>query len=139
MTKYLNNVLQRKDQDVVNAMSFVTLTKQHLQKIRDNRCELLLSSIIAFCETNSIENVYVSRGRKKRDKLNTTNFHNFWVEVFIAIIDLQLQELKNRFDEVSMRLLVSMASLSPIDEFKSFDKKRLSHLSKDYHTFKTLS
>nr|KAJ0214878.1 hypothetical protein LSAT_V11C300142830 [Lactuca sativa] len=77
VTKYLNNVLQRKDQDVVNAMSFVTLTKQHLQKIRDNRCELLLSSIIAFCETNSIENVYVSRGRKKRDKLNTTNFHNF--------------------------------------------------------------
>ncbi|XP_023736054.1 uncharacterized protein LOC111883960 [Lactuca sativa] len=133
----LNNALQRKDQDIVNAMVLVTLTKQQLQQVRDNGWEPLLSSFISFYEKNCIkapnmEDVYVPTGRKKRGKLHTTNLHHFRVEVFVAIIDLQLQELKNRFDEVSMDLLVNMATLSPVDDFKSFDKEKVIALAKLY-------
>lgn len=56
------------------------------------------------------------------------------MEVFVAIIDLQLQELRNRFDEVSMDLLVYMSSLSPIDEFKSFDKEKIVALAQLYQS-----
>ncbi|XP_023744294.1 uncharacterized protein LOC111892488 [Lactuca sativa] len=118
----LNNALQRKDQDIVNVMPLVTLTKQQLKQVRDNGWEPLLSSVISFCEKTCIkapnmEDVYVPKGRKKRGKLHTTNLHHFRVEEFVAIIDLQLQKLKNRFDKISMDLLVKMASLSPVDGF----------------------
>lgn len=41
------------------------------------------------------------------------------------IIDLQLQELDTRFEEISTNLLICTASLSPIDVFCSFDKQKL--------------
>ncbi|XP_023737843.1 uncharacterized protein LOC111885848 [Lactuca sativa] len=114
----LNNALQRKVQDIVNAMSLVTLTRRRLQEVGDNGWEPLLSSVITFCEKNCIE---------------APNMEDVYIPtVFVAIIDLQLQELKNRFDEVSMDLLVYMASLSPIDDFKSFDKEKIITLAKLY-------
>ncbi|XP_023764860.3 uncharacterized protein LOC111913372 [Lactuca sativa] len=44
----LNNALQTKDQDIVNAMSLVTLTRQRLQQVKDNGWEPLLSLSIPF-------------------------------------------------------------------------------------------
>ncbi|GJT02516.1 zinc finger MYM-type protein 1-like protein [Tanacetum coccineum] len=100
----LNYSLQRKDQDIVEAMSLVELTKEMLQLIRNDGWETHLKLTTSFCEKNGIEvpkmeDAYVPRGRKKRRQQHLTNLHHFRVEVFCTIIDLQLQELNNRFNE----------------------------------------
>ncbi|XP_039011247.1 uncharacterized protein LOC120140333 [Hibiscus syriacus] len=76
--------------------------------------------------------VYTPPGRKKRCRLDTTNILHFQIEVFLGVFDLQLQELNNRFDEVSIELLTSMASLSPLDKFSSFDKQKILRLAELY-------
>ncbi|XP_039026246.1 uncharacterized protein LOC120159751 [Hibiscus syriacus] len=76
--------------------------------------------------------VYTPPGRKKRCRLDTTNINHFRIEVFLGVFDIQLQELNNRFDEVSIELLTCMASLSPLDKFSSFDKQKILRLAELY-------
>ena len=54
-----------------------------------------------------------------RTYLESTNLHYYCVEVFYAVIDMQLQELNNRFNEVNIELLLCMACLSLIDSFSA--------------------
>ena len=112
----LNVSLQTQDQDIFNAMSFVKSTKERLQLMRNDGYETLLNSVILFCEKNEIEvydmgGLYVPLGRKRRGQLKTTNDHHFRVEVFYMIIDLQLQELNTRFDEITTSLLICTARI----------------------------
>jgi len=48
------------------------------------------------------------------------------------VIDRQLQELNNRFTEVSTELLLCIACLCPRDSFSAFDKERLNRLAQFY-------
>ncbi|XP_039002228.1 uncharacterized protein LOC120128653 [Hibiscus syriacus] len=105
--------------------------------MRENEWESFFASITSFCNKNNIDilNVdamYIPSGKKKRCRLDTTNIHHFRIEVFLGVIDLQLQELNNRFDEVSIELLTCMASLSPLDKFSSFDKQKILRLVELY-------
>ena len=54
-----------------------------------------------------------------------TNLYHYRVELFYTVIDMQLQELNNRFNEVNMKLLLYAASLNPCDSFAAFDKEKL--------------
>lgn len=53
-----------------------------------------------------------------------TNLHHYRVEFFFVVIDIQLQELNERFNEVNTELLLCLASLCPGDSFVAFDKKK---------------
>lgn len=137
LANQLNIALQKKDQDIVNAISLVKQTKERLQQMREDGWESLLNLVTCFCDKNKIgvpkmEDEYLTRGKKKRNKVYTTNINHFRVEVFFAIIDLQTQELNNRFDEVSMELLSCMTCLNPVDNFSSFDKLKLLRLVEFY-------
>ncbi|KAJ0802246.1 hypothetical protein HanPI659440_Chr03g0126961 [Helianthus annuus] len=137
VTNELSSVLQKKDENIVTAMSLVKPVKERLQVIRDDGWETLLTSVVSFCNKNDIEvpNMEDVRKvilRKNRQQPKTTNLHHYQVEVFFATIDLLLQELNSRFDEVVMELLVCMGSLSPIDSFSSFDKQKLIRLAEFY-------
>ena len=48
ITNDLSVVLQRKDQDIVNAMRLVSLSKQRLQKLRDEGRDTLLGEVYFF-------------------------------------------------------------------------------------------
>ncbi|XP_021839078.2 uncharacterized protein [Spinacia oleracea] len=61
-----------------------------------------------------------------------TNLHHFRVDVFLSVIDLQLQELENRFSEVTKDLLVCMSCFNLSNQFASFDKEKLIQLAKFY-------
>ncbi|XP_057802841.1 uncharacterized protein LOC131018137 [Salvia miltiorrhiza] len=129
--------LQRRDQDIISAMRLVTLTKVTLQKMRDNGWETHLNKVISFCNNNEIvvpdmEACYIPQGRSKRFAQQVSYLHHFRVDVFIEVIDLLLQELDNRFDEVNMELLICMASLNPKDGFSSYDKEKVLKLATFY-------
>ncbi|KAK9664959.1 hypothetical protein RND81_14G080100 [Saponaria officinalis] len=75
---------------------------------------------------------YIPMGRSRRYFEKVTNLHRFRVEIFISVIDLQLQELNNRFDEVNMKLLICMASFNPVNCFVAYDKQKLLRLAEFY-------
>ncbi|KAL6538192.1 hypothetical protein OROGR_012180 [Orobanche gracilis] len=129
--------LQRRDQDMVNAMRLVTITKVVLQKMRENGWETHLNKVISFCNDHGIvvpdmEARYIPQGRSKRFVQQVSYLHHFRFDVFIEVIDLLLQELDNRFDEINMELLKCMACLNPKDGFYSFDKEKVLKLATFY-------
>jgi hypothetical protein len=54
------------------------------------------------------------------------------VELYYTAIEMQLQELNNRFNEASSELLLGVACLSPDDMFASFNKDKLLRLAQFY-------
>jgi hypothetical protein len=104
ITDVLCQALQQKSQDILNAMHLVTSTKTLIQKLRDDGCETLLEEVISFCKHQDIEvpdmdACFSSVGRSCRKTKSVTVEHHYRVDIFTAIIDQQLQELNNIFNE----------------------------------------
>ncbi len=75
---------------------------------------------------------YKPVGRSTRFFGKVQNLHCFKIEMFLSIIDRQLRELNDRFDEMNTDLLVCMASFNPTNSFGSFDKEMLVKLAQFY-------
>jgi hypothetical protein len=137
MTDILSQALQRKDQDIVEAMHLITDVKDSLQDMRENGWEPLLKKVITFCEKHEIEvpdmdkeiNV---RGTSRRRKQKVTNMHYYHVELFLDAIDAILTEMNHRFSEVSSELLVCMTAFNPRNSFSNFDVDKLVRLAEIY-------
>ncbi|GMP47764.1 hypothetical protein CsSME_00015351 [Camellia sinensis var. sinensis] len=127
ITSKLSQALQRKDQDVVNAMNLM----------RENGWTSLLDDILSFCEKHEIdvsqmEDMFVARGRKRRNAQEITNLHHCRAELFYIVLDMQVQELNVRFTESNTDWLLWVACLNPSNSFSSFDRKMLIHLAEFY-------
>nr|XP_009598384.2 uncharacterized protein LOC104094210 [Nicotiana tomentosiformis] len=136
MSNELSKALQKKEQDIVNAMVFLNITNERLQEIRDEGWEPLMDEVSSFCAKHDIlvpnmEEFYI-RGKSKCRPSSVTYAHHLRVEIFYAVIDLQLLELNSHFDVVSSNLLLGMASLNPANLFANFDKERIMTLAKHY-------
>ncbi|KAJ8770648.1 hypothetical protein K2173_021295 [Erythroxylum novogranatense] len=79
-----------------------------------------------------MQDMFIVRGRSRRRSEDMTNLHHYRVEFFYSVIDMQLQELNNRFDEVNTSLLLCMECLDPKDSFFVFDMDKLIELAKFY-------
>ncbi|XP_028549907.1 uncharacterized protein LOC114579453 [Dendrobium catenatum] len=108
ITNELSQSLQRKDQDIENAMKLMYET-------------------------------YKTRRRTVRRGEEITNLHHYRVELFYIVVDMQLQEINNRFSESSTELLLCVACLNPTDTFQAYDERKLIRLaelySNDFSTF----
>ena len=51
----LSKALQRKDQDIVNAITLVKVCKGRLQYMRDNGWETFASQVSSFCDSHTID------------------------------------------------------------------------------------
>ncbi|KAK9668387.1 hypothetical protein RND81_13G056700 [Saponaria officinalis] len=112
-----------RDQDIVNAMTIVDLTKDHLQIMRDDGWNNFLDTACNFCVKHKVEvpnmsDFYAPPGRSRRFLDKVINLHRYRVEI--------------RFDETSKELLLCMACLSPDNVFASFDKLKLMRLAEFY-------
>ncbi|KRH32516.1 hypothetical protein GLYMA_10G055700v4 [Glycine max] len=122
----LSQALQRKDQDIINAMNLVNITKLRLQTMRDNGWESLLQEVNSFCDKHFInipnmEDIFFSKGRSRRGgkAQGITTEHHY-------------RELNDRFTETNTRLLFCMDCLNPTNLFSAFDKARLIEFAKFY-------
>ncbi|XP_016514044.2 uncharacterized protein LOC107830883 [Nicotiana tabacum] len=61
-----------------------------------------------------------------------TFLHHYRVEVFCKIIDWQIQELNERFNEVTTYLLHGIACLNPINSFSSFNISKIMRMTELY-------
>ncbi|ESR45578.1 hypothetical protein CICLE_v10003781mg, partial [Citrus x clementina] len=105
LSNELSQALQRKDQDILNAIKLVEICKKYLQMMRDNGWDSLLFEASSFCLKHDIDvpnmnDVVLPWGRSQRKAREISNMHYFRVELFFAVLDLQLQELNNRFNDM---------------------------------------
>ena len=70
--------------------------------------------------------------KSSRKKSIITNLHHYKVQCFYTVLDMQIQEFNDRFDEVNTELLGCIASLSPNDSFREFDHLKVMRLSEFY-------
>ena len=73
ITNKLSQALQRKDQDIVNAMNLVRTSKARIQATRDDRWTFLLNEVSSFCELHDVvvvdtDDMFVVRGRLRERK-----------------------------------------------------------------------
>ncbi|XP_068316344.1 uncharacterized protein [Pyrus communis] len=138
VTNDLSQALQKKDQEIVNAMALVKTCKEQLRCMRnDENFDLLVDKVSSFCVEHEIEvptmdDLYVIQGKSLRKAPRKTNHHHYKVELFFEVIDFQLTELDDRFAEGNTELLICLACLSPNDSFVAFDKEKLVRLAHIY-------
>ncbi|CAN6586647.1 unnamed protein product [Malus baccata var. baccata] len=137
VTNELSQALQKKDQDIVNAMALVEVCKQRLQSLRDDDFGDLLDDVQKFCQEHDIvvpnmEDLHFVPGKSRRKAPRLTNFHYYRVDLYFQVLDTQLKELNDRFNEVNTELLLCMACLSPVNNFASFDKAKIVRLAQLY-------
>ena len=125
ITDVLCQALQQKSKDILNVMHLVTTTKTLIQKLRDDGWETLLKEVTSFCKHQDIEvpdmdACFSSVGRSRRKQKSVTVEHHYQVDIFTAIIDQQLQELNNRFNEQAIKLLKLSTTLDPKNNYKFF-------------------
>ncbi|CAI0435348.1 unnamed protein product [Linum tenue] len=135
-TDILSQALQRKSQDIFNAMILVESTKKLLNEFRDKEWDSLLAKVVGFCKQYDIEVPDLSapffRGRSIR-KRDVTNEHHYHYDVFNAAIDVQMTELGSRFNDRVVELLKLSSSLNPRDGFKTFDIDAICKLAREYY------
>jgi hypothetical protein len=129
-TNELSECLQRRDQDILNAISIVNVAKNRMQQLRADGWVAFLQRVTLFCnkygiQVPAMEDDYVPYGRSRRFAAKQTNDDHFNREVYIGIIDRISQELDTRFDEDNMELLSCMAALNPTNSFASFDPRKV--------------
>jgi hypothetical protein len=144
-TNDLSISLQKKDQDILNAMDLVRLAKDQMQRMRSNGWEGFLAKVTLFCNKHGIgvpspEDNYVAHGRSHRYYEIQTNDDRYRREVYLGVVDQIIQELDNRFDEVNMELLICMSALNPLNSFASYDAQKVMKLASFYpNEFPSLS
>jgi hypothetical protein len=94
----LSLCLQIREQDILNALSLVSVAKNRMQKLRSDGWIVFLQRVTLFCNKHgiqvpSMDSNYVPFGRSSRFSAVQTNNYHFRRQVYIDIIDRISQEL----------------------------------------------
>jgi hypothetical protein len=102
-TNELSECLQRREQDILNAISLIVVAKRRMQQLRSDGWEQFLQKVTLFCNKHGVnvpamEDNYIPYGRSTRFVQNQRNDDHFRREVYIVVIDRNSQELESRFN-----------------------------------------
>ncbi|KAK9748526.1 hypothetical protein RND81_02G064200 [Saponaria officinalis] len=125
-TDFLCQALQKKDLDILNALHFLSITKEKLQDMREN----------AFCCRHDISMPDISAPYKKGSRnceKNITNEHYYRFNILYMVIDFQLTELETRFTDSSVEILLLSASFDPRHSFRAFKGEDVCKLALKYY------
>ncbi|CAL1401863.1 unnamed protein product [Linum trigynum] len=134
-TDLLCKALQRKSQDIVNAMRAVETTTKLLNQMRNEDWDSLLAKVTMFCQKHDINVPDLSaphyESRRRQDGITNEHFYHF--DVFNAAIDVQIEEIRARFDDKVLELLKLSSSLDPRDGYKAFNIGAICDLAEKYY------
>ncbi|XP_047309724.1 uncharacterized protein LOC124913157 [Impatiens glandulifera] len=134
ITDILCQVLQRKSQDILVAITFVSTTKISLQKLRECGWREFFDEVKMFCSKNEIDVPNLDCLHKiGRSRQQNTVEHHYHFDVFNAGIDFILMELNTRFNESSVELLSLSTSLDPKNSFDSFNSDDICKLATKFY------
>ena len=143
ITNELSLLLQKKDQNIIQATSLLVDVKTRLVNLRNEGWEPLFEEVKAFCVAKKIKLPDFSErrrrwGRSRLDDDLITKEHHFHVDTFLAALDAILTEMDHRFNEVSSELLICFSCLDPRDSFSMFDLEKIvdrSNIRDELETF----
>ncbi|CAH9122217.1 unnamed protein product [Cuscuta epithymum] len=126
----------------IYSMQLVSSTTDILQNLRQNGWDSLLEKVKFFCSQHEIEIPNFSapykagRGRSRplrnsRDCL--TIEHHYKFDVFNSVVDKLMLELKYRFNDDVVELLVLSCALDPRDDYKSFQVEDICKLVNKFY------
>ncbi|XP_060974576.1 uncharacterized protein LOC115696633 [Cannabis sativa] len=126
ISNILCQALQLQSQDVLNAMYLVSSTKTLIQKLKEDGWDELVDEVKSFCEPVNIPmpdfnaHYTTKRGRNRGEQDAITVEHYYRVDLFNAVINFQLQELNNKFNDSTVELLILSSALDPREMHTSF-------------------
>ena len=136
LTNSLSQALQRKDQDILEAVDLIGTTKGQLQMLRENGFDQVLEKCYSFCDKHKIVKLDMAEGyvntRNPRKMINITNRHYYNYDIFNIVLDMQICEFGDHFCEISTDLLQNMATFNPRNSFSHFNKSSLLKLNQMY-------
>ncbi|GAA0162345.1 hypothetical protein LIER_39398 [Lithospermum erythrorhizon] len=137
VTNELSQALQRSDQDILNVMQLVEVSKKMFQQMRDDGWEEFFEKVLLSCgnlviNMPDMESRNIKDTRSQRNAAFITHFHYFKYDYFVHIIDVILKELNERFSPESTELLQCVACLSPCSSFDAFDTKSIVKMARLY-------
>ncbi|XP_071911753.1 uncharacterized protein [Coffea arabica] len=139
ITHHLCMALQRKSQDILNGMHLVSSTTKLLKNFRDSGWNDFLVKVKLFCEQHQIDipdmnaQYIARRGRSRGHHDEISVEHYYRVDIFIATIDYQLQELHSRFNDHTVELLVLSTALDPRNGFMLFKIDDICKLAEKFY------
>ncbi|XP_050220151.1 uncharacterized protein LOC126670458 [Mercurialis annua] len=133
-TNDLSNILLQNDRSIVSALKLIEALKEALQKLREDGWDALLQEVVIFCHKMHIPvpDMEEQLPRSRRREQSVTYYHHYHNEVFLAVIDLLVVEVNNRFSETSNVLLGYISYLDPRNSFARFDHHKLICFAKLY-------
>ena len=139
ITHLLCIALQRKSQDILNAMHLVSSTTKLLKNFRDSGWDDFLVKVKLFCEQHQIDipcmnaQYIARRGRSRSHHDEISVEHYYRMDIFLATIDYQLQELHSRFNDHTVELLVLSTALDPRNGFMLFKIDDICKLAEKFY------
>ncbi|XP_035842123.1 zinc finger MYM-type protein 1-like [Helianthus annuus] len=123
-----------KGKDLLEAANLINGTKRALNDLRQNGFEPMLEKVTSFCKKYDITmlDMTESYGNPRNRKNVITNRHHFEVDIFNEVLDMQIQELGNRFSEVTTSLIKNMSGLNPSNGLSKFDPSKILAFAKMY-------
>ena len=133
----LSQALQKKDQNITNAIKLIQATRQLLELMIKDGWESLMDKTRAFCLEHNIsipnmDDKWVLPRRPRRNVEERTYEFHYRVEIFYTVVDVHLEELRRRFSETNTELLTCVSCVSPCDRFSAFDQFKLVRLAQFY-------
>jgi hypothetical protein len=137
ITNELSLLLQKKDQNIVQAMSLLVDVKTRLVNLRNEGWAPLFQEVKDFCVAKKIKLPDFSElrprwGCSRLDDDLITKEHHYRVDTFLAALDAILTEIDHRFNEASSEVLICFACLDPRDSFSMFDIAKIARLTEIY-------
>ena len=87
LTHDLNLALQKRDQDLLNALNLVKRSKDQMQRMRDSEWEALLEKVVTVCckfdvDVPDMTGCYYKSKRSTRQPSFVTNLHHYKSDCF---------------------------------------------------------
>nr|KAJ0188823.1 hypothetical protein LSAT_V11C900487320 [Lactuca sativa] len=133
----LSQALEKKSQDILNAMELVSTTKESLNDFRNNGWDSLLEQVKKICVKHHMPNMkapYTSTRYRPRKNNNQFTFEPFYrVDLFTSTLDKQLHKLNNRFNDHAMELLSLSFTLVSKEHLKVINADQICLLVEKYY------
>ena len=100
--------MQKKNQDIVNALRLIKISKNSISNIVNSGFEALLNDVIVFCNLHEIDIPDLQQPRKGRgcpeNDASLANLENLKEKLFNPVLEMCLDELNTRFDAESCNI-----------------------------------
>ncbi|XP_027099167.1 uncharacterized protein [Coffea arabica] len=120
-------------------MHLVSSTTKLLKNFRDLGWDDFLVKVKLFCEQHQIDipcmnAQYIARRGRSRSHYDEISVEHYYrVDIFLATIDYQLQELHSRFNDYTVELLILSTALDPRNGFMLFKIDDICKLAEKFY------